>query len=153
MTKPTTKPTSSSQAMLTPGTYRLCEDLAPLRADKRKTTDWRYMPIKAGTLFFYKEWTYAPGDDETKTITEQHLYPIGSYEHDSVTPNESALTRQLEESLLPIADTPSRWLRREHGGNTALGVLDQLALAGKITLAEVQAATAAYYEILEEPAP
>lgn len=142
--------TTKAQTKLTPGTYRLLGDLPPLRQDKRKTRDWRYLPMKAGTLFFYKEWTYAPGDDESKLFTEQRLYPVGDYEHDSVSPNESYLTRQLEETLATLTDTPSLWLRREHSGRTALGVLDRLASDGKFTLADVQAATVADLEAVEE---
>ena len=125
------------QTRLKPGTYRLREDVPPLRVDKRRTRDWRYNPIKAGMRFFYKEWTYSPRDDEFK-ITEHRLYPVGDYEHDSVTPDESTNTRILEELLERVEETPSLWIRREHGGWYALEVLDRLWADGTISMAQVQ---------------
>jgi hypothetical protein len=66
------------QTKLTPGTYRCTENVSVLRDDKRRTSDWRYQPILAGTLFFYTEWTYEPCDDGRK-VTECRLYPVGKY--------------------------------------------------------------------------
>lgn len=132
---------SKAQTRLTPGTYIL-KSLYPLdalREDKRRTNDWRYNPIRVGQRFFYKEWTYAPGDDETITSTEQRIYPVGDYEHLSVKPGESDRTRQLEELLVRVEDTPSLWLRREHSLYCGLQVLDVLVATGKVTLAEIQA--------------
>lgn len=139
-----------AQTRLEPGTYRLIMDFPPLREDKRKMRDWRYKPIKIGTLFFYKEWTYAPGDDETRLHTEQRLYPTGDYEHISVSPNESMATRQLKDLLTRVDDTPSLWIRREHGGSSALGALDVLVADGKVTLQEVQQAVERYWKDIEE---
>ena len=130
------------QTKLTPGTYRLLDDLPALRKDKRRN-DWRYKPMKAGTRFFYTEWTYSPSDDDRKVI-ECRLYPVGDYSHDSVSPNESSQTRDLEELLVRVEETPSLWMRREHESGTALGALDQLLIAGKITMEDVQAAADAH---------
>jgi hypothetical protein len=129
-----------AQTKLAPGTYRCLADFPPLRKDNRRSTDWRYNPIKHGTLFFYKEWEYTPNDDKPEVvITEQRIYPVGDYEHLSVAPNESTATRDLEESLIRIEDTPSLWLRREHCTRMGLDVLDGLVLSGRLTLADVQA--------------
>jgi len=130
------------QTKLKPGTYRLMRDIAPLRKDKRKTRDWKCNPVTAGTLFFYSEFTYSPHDDD-RSFTEHRLYPVGCYSSESVAPNESSATRELEELLIPVDDTPSLWLRREHSSRSGLAVLDRLCAEGKLTLAEVQAAAKA----------
>jgi hypothetical protein len=134
-----------AQTKLVPGTYRLIGEMPALRKDNRRTSDWRYNPIKPGQLFFYKEWEYAPNDDRPYVkIIEQRLYPVGDYEHMSVAPNESAETRNLEESLIQVEDTPSLWVRREHSARFALDVLDALVASGRISLMDVKiyAATA-----------
>ncbi len=136
---------STIQTKLKPGTYRLTVDMPALRDDKRRTRDWRCQPMELGTLFFYTEWTYSPCDDETK-VTEHRLYPVRCHSSESVSPNETYTTRLLEESLMRVEETPSLWLRREHSSRTALGVLDTLFTSGKLTLADVQTATAAYLE-------
>lgn len=138
-----------AQTKLIPGTYRLLEDLPPLVNDKRKTRDWRCCPMKAGTLFFYQEWAYAPDEEKPSIrITEQRIYPVGCYQSESVAPNESSKTRQLEELLTREEETPSLWLRREHGSSVALGVLDELFSAGKVTMDDVELAADRYLETL-----
>jgi len=134
-----------AQTRLVPGTYRFIGEMSALRNDKRRSSDWRYNPIKSGQLFFYKEWEYAPNDDRPDvTITEQRIYPVGDYEHMSVAPNETAKTRDLEEALIPVEDTPSLWIRREHSVSFGLTVLDALVASGRISLMDVKiyAATA-----------
>jgi|SRR6478609_3532095 len=132
---------SKAQTKLVPGTYRLQVDLPALRKDLRKhDSDWRCRVIQAGTLFFYTEWTYAPNEDKPDvTITEQRIFPVGGSSVRGVQPNESYEARLLEESLVRVPDTATFFLQREHGGQTAMRVIDTLIAAGKITLAEVMA--------------
>lgn len=129
-----------TQTKLVPGTYRLQENLPPLRKDARKSgSDWRYRLMRAGTLFFYTEWTYAPNEEKPDvTITEQRIFPIGSSSIRGVSPNESYKTRQLEELLIPVSDTATFFMLREHGGQTAMRVIDKLIELGKTTLDEVR---------------
>ena len=116
----------STQTRLVPGTYRLREDLPALRKDGRRSRDWRYQPIKAGTLFFYSE----PGA----------LWPAGEHSHDSVPIDESIATRYLEELLVRVDETPSHWVRREHSSSFACDILDGLLTLGKITMPDIQQA-------------
>lgn len=138
---------SEVQTRLTPGKYRLLGDLAPLRKDKRRTSDWRYNPIETGTLFYVTVRNWRNG------TTEYRIYPTSERHGDlySVAPNESYETRFLEEALVRVDETVSDWLRREHAGiNITFGVLDELERAGKITLADVQGATDRYLASLED---
>jgi hypothetical protein len=138
------------QTRLRPGPYRLVEDFGPLLKDKRRTRDWRCQVIKAGTIFFYSEWTYHPNEDKPEvSYTETRLYPVGAYSSESVSVNESEQTRDLEEMLVRIDETPSLWVRREHGGSTGLGALDVLCEEGKITLDDVKQAAEKYLGRLE----
>lgn len=131
--------TSPVQTRLVPGTYRLSEECGPLRNDKRKKNDWRCNKIAAGTLFFYTEWTYAPSEEHPQaTVTERRLFPVGCYGSEGVAPNESHLTRELEELLVAVDESPSLWLRREHSTAAGLDVLDNLFACGKLTLADVK---------------
>lgn len=136
---------TKAQTKLIPGTYHLTVDLPALRKDKRRSTDWRCQPMKAGTLFHYTEWTYVPGDDPEVTLTEQRIYPVGGYEHESVRPDETISTRDLEECLSRVDETASLWLRRNsHGGFTVFGVIDELVSSGKISMVDVQEAVTRY---------
>lgn len=135
---------------LTPGTYRLIGDDHPaLRKDNRRKHDWKCQPIERGTVFFYTEHTYNPGDSE-RQATEQLLYPVGCYQHEGVAPNESSATRLLEECLERVEETPSLWLRRVHSTSTGLGALDILFEQGKLTMQDVQSAVAIYDSRLGE---
>lgn len=125
-------------AALRPGTYRLTVAMPPLRNDRRRYTDWRYLWIEVDKLFFYQEWTYAPDESKpTQLVTERKLYPAGSMSVNHVRPDESDKVRQLVEALVPVEDTAFLFLLREHGGTTAMHILDELIARGKTTLAEV----------------
>lgn len=128
---------SKVQTKLVPGTYRLAYGIDPLRADKRKTADWRYLPQPAGTLFFYKEWTYDPMDNGAM-VTVQRIYLYNGYEHQSVAPNDSYEARLLEEALVLLEEKPSFWILREHSKTYALDVLDVLVATNRLTFEEVQ---------------
>ena len=100
---------------------------------------WRYRPIEAGELFFYTEVTFAP--DETRptcTITQHELYPETQLSVSSVDPRDVV---ELVELLERVEETPTMWLRRLHGGQTAMRILDVLVADGRLTMDEVKAIT------------
>ena len=130
--------------MLTPGTYRLTKDLPPLKIDRRKTHDWRYLPMSADSLFAYTEWDMGPPGTP---VMKRDLRPSGGYDPVDPTNISPYDCRELVAALEPIEDTPSLWLAREHSGlGLARGILDCLVAAGKITLEDVKSAAAAYLE-------
>jgi hypothetical protein len=111
------------------GTFRVTQDLPAVRPDKRKTRDWRAMPIKKGELLavrycdVYKRW---------------HIFPDGGYEHEAVLLKD---VPDLVRALEPVEDTPSLWLKREHGRiHAAPGILDVLVAEGTLTMAQVKEA-------------
>lgn len=127
-----------AQTRLAPGTYRLQVDLPPLRSDKRRSSDWRYLPMLAGQLFFYTECVWTPNDDKPEVqIADQCIYPINKSGVTAVKPNETSATRQLEEALVRVEETATLYLTREHGGQTAMRVLDVLITKGLISLDEI----------------
>jgi hypothetical protein len=142
---------ASIQTKLVPGTYRLTEDLPPLVNDKRRSRDWKCCPMKRGQLFFYTEWTYAPDEERPERMrTEHRLYPLGSYQHDSVSPDLSSATRVLEECLERVDETPGLWFRREHSGGSPFGAIDELCKQGRFSLQDFKDAVESYYANLKD---
>ena len=109
-------------APIEPGTYRLTKDIDATYPDKRKRHDWRARPVRAGTLIVIERLVYP---ESAQAVVR--AYPLGEYSHRGVSSKEAP---ELFAALdpVPILETPSQWLEREHRGErTAPAVLDVLA--------------------------
>jgi hypothetical protein len=133
-----------SEAMgFPPGTYRLSVTLPPLAKDGRRHSDWRYLPLLRGTLFIYTEHFEdhkVQGKRKPVTIVQRWLRPVGKLMAIDPFTSRYFNARDLVAALVPVEETPSMYLRREHNvtPSTATHLIDLLAEQGKLTLDEVK---------------
>jgi hypothetical protein len=102
--------------------------------------------MAAGTLFVVRD---EPG---LGTGADWRSIYVGRYASDCMRVNDP-IVAELVQFLVPVEETPSRWLKREHNIAAGAEILDALVKAGRLTLAEIQEIKAKLNRVPAKPQP
>lgn len=134
---------------LEPGTYRLRIDVENPKPDRRQRHDWRALvKWEKGMVFRVRFDPYlkSPDANDVDALELWH----GRYPHMSFSSWREGFWELLAPYLDRIDETPSQWMRREHGHDAGApwGILDMLVAEGRLTLDDVKELTERYYASL-----
>ena len=127
-----------------PGTYRATKTIDPLKPDRRKSRDWRALPINKGDFFCVRD--------------ERHLYgkimiaKQYAYSHICFAVTDSCV-KPLLEILEYVEEQSSDWLERFERISYAPEILDALVTAGKICMYDVMQTLESLQQKERRPAP
>lgn len=122
---------------LKPGSYKLAQDVKNPNPDRRHRHNWKKREVwEKGTVLVVSDDGPAP-DPGLPVVQVLVISRPSKFDHILL---KSEVGQLLAAQLVPMAERPSDWLKREHSLGSAPSILDYLVRTGRLTDEEVKAA-------------